>query len=407
MQRRTRTAKKLAQRIALDYFKGPHWFRTWRIRLLIGVPLVFIPFILAPAVRTNHGVYSPGRLSTAHTLLNSRCDACHTKIAGRFHRAPLDAACISCHDGPTHNANVVANPQCAVCHFEHQGRTTLSAQTDKGCTDCHAALKTRNGRPSFLNVSGFASGKHPEFAVKRLGAVDPGTIKYSHATHADLKHCTFCHATAIPGTPAASLDAAGTRRPTALSGGAYMAKVRFTDHCLSCHRDKMVFERKVLRQVPHDTPQVIHDAIIKQPNVGTVDVPALEAKLWKKCEYCHTMQYSTAGLPTVAPSAVPDRWFKHALFSHDAHRAFACEGCHVRASASKSEHDVLVPGIGTCQSCHRTGAVASDCAECHSYHNWTTEKRMTALMDPSCLQSGRPIDTCRISMQEKSAETSR
>lgn len=394
------------QRITLDYFKGPHWFRTWRKRLLISVPLLFVPFLVATAVRNNHAIYSPGPVSTSHTLLNSRCDVCHTRVAGRFHRAPADSACESCHDGPIHNENVAFNPTCATCHFEHQGRTSLTSQTDKGCTDCHAALKTRSGRSDLLQVSGFIGGRHPEFAIKRLGSLDPGTIKYSHAAHADLKRCDFCHSTATPDSSSTLPKGPEIVRARVINGGAYMAKVRFPDHCLSCHRDKMVFDRKVLRQVPHDTPQVIHDAIMKQPNVGTVDVAALESKLWKKCEYCHTLHYPAEGLPSVAPSSIPERWFKRAVFSHDAHRAFACEGCHLHASASRSEHDVLMPSVSTCQSCHRPGAVASDCAECHSYHSWTKEKRVTVTLQPACLLSGRPIADCRVMMQENASPAS-
>lgn len=88
----------------------------------------------------------------------------------------------------------------------------------------------------------------------------------------------------------------------------------------------------------------------------------------------------------VVASSVPEVWLQHAVFTHQAHRAVDCRGCHATAYAksargaegSKESRDVLLPGIATCRQCHApaghsaagaTGGAGFDCTECHRYHN--------------------------------------
>jgi hypothetical protein len=99
------------------------------------------------------------------------------------------------------------------------------------------------------------------------------------------------------------------------------------------------------------------------------------------CGECHIYEAVGAG-KRILPIQVNNVWFEHAKFSHVAHRAFDCRGCHANAyayeadgktpnkSASVDHKDVLIAGIDNCRQCHAPAAgVRSDCSECHLYHN--------------------------------------
>jgi hypothetical protein len=111
----------------------------------------------------------------------------------------------------------------------------------------------------------------------------------------------------------------------------------------------------------------------------------------KTCGECHTYDLGKAGTIDEAlrkkgapdcrikPPEVLDVWFKHARFSHLAHRAVDCKSCHPQADpknprASTDSGDVMLPGIDNCVQCHAPktasgGGARFDCTECHRYHN--------------------------------------
>ena len=179
---RTRTTKKLAQRIDLNYFKRPSPLRRWRVSLAIGLPVLAVAWLVWHGVRRDDTVYSSGRLSAAHSVLNSDCAACHVREAGRFSAAASDAACLACHDGPIHHDNQMFTLTCALCHMDHRGPIRLAETSDASCAQCHAELHTRAGPPRFENASNFGTN-HPEFAALRENRPDPSTIKLNHAVH--------------------------------------------------------------------------------------------------------------------------------------------------------------------------------------------------------------------------------
>jgi len=101
---------------------------------------------------------------------------------------------------------------------------------------------------------------------------------------------------------------------------------------------------------------------------------AAEDLLFKQgggCRYCHNdpLGRRADGLPTYVLPQIPDRWFCHSRFSHDAHRPLRCLACHQDALTSTKTEDVLMPNIRQCQECHKpSGGARIDCVECHSYH---------------------------------------
>ncbi|HTB20251.1 MAG TPA: hypothetical protein VK708_19140 [Bryobacteraceae bacterium] len=405
MSGRTRSTKKLAQRINLNYFKTLHGIPRWR-RILSGVfAIAGLGWLGWHAVAGSPKPYNAGPLAHAHTLLGQKCAACHVSQAG-YRKSATDQVCLSCHDGPVHHADQKFTPACSNCHVEHQGALRLASTSDRACTQCHAELSTTHGPSKFVsNIRGFDSS-HPEFAALRSGASDPGTVKFNHQVHLkeDLRgpggvvqlKCADCHAT----TP-------GQR--------SYMAPVNYEKHCSACHT--LQFDRRFNESAPHKAPQVVYDFVSQKlteyiaahpAEIPLVDEPdkrlptrppqpparnaaewvqqrMLDAQLllWRKsCKECHALSYPNGGdaLPAVAKSAIAARWLPHAEFDHQAHQMVQCASCHANANQSRETSDVLIPGVQTCRQCHSAGNDRAEarCSECHVYHDWSQEKPVVA-----------------------------
>jgi transcription elongation factor Elf1 len=101
-------------------------------------------------------------------------------------------------------------------------------------------------------------------------------------------------------------------------------------------------------------------------------------------------------MSSALPEVVPDytKWrlpkMPRAKFSHDAHRSFACIGCHSKVLTSTQAMDNLLPGIATCKVCHAPGLehVESRCFECHTYHDWAKKKEVRAAFVLPALAAG-------------------
>src|ERR1700683_5773996 len=110
-------------------------------------------------------IYSAGKMSAAHAVLSTRCEACHVRTAGFFSAKATDSACLMCHDGPIHHANQTFTPNCSSCHQEHQGRVQLAATSNASCAQCHGDLHTTGAPTSFVpDITNFNGGP-PEFAA--------------------------------------------------------------------------------------------------------------------------------------------------------------------------------------------------------------------------------------------------
>ena len=287
MADRTPTTKGRAKRIALDYFKRPHPFRSAKLLLSIALPLVAAGWLIVAAVRGDQRLYSSGPVSAAHTMFGARCGDCHAAAAGAaaagftpraaFFVPVSDRTCSVCHEGPVHHGSQAFTPACSSCHFEHKSRTRLVDLGDRQCTQCHVSLETKEGHgPAFAaKIADFQSG-HPEFAVNvvrdgrrararlddKAAPRDAAQIKLNHAVHlkAGLKglddvkartgklglierdgkpalNCTYCH----------RLDAHRVS----------IEPVSFTRHCTACH-PLDVDARLADAVAPHDTPALVH-----------------------------------------------------------------------------------------------------------------------------------------------------
>ena len=86
-----------------------------------GLLLVLLAFlwIAEKSLFRDPLVYSSGRLSRAHAVLEKECSACHVSQAGAFSAKAADNACLACHDGPMHHPVGLIDAKhltCAECH---------------------------------------------------------------------------------------------------------------------------------------------------------------------------------------------------------------------------------------------------------------------------------------------------
>ncbi len=291
---RTRTTKKLAQRVDLNYFKRPTAYKRAKLWLSVLALLLAVGWIAWHRLGRDSRVYSSGQMSGAHAVLEKQCAACHVEKAGRFSAKAGDAACLACHDGPVHHENQIAAdvPACATCHAEHRGRIDLIAASDQSCAECHGKLKVAGGpRLYAAHIRSIQDG-HPEFAALRRTEGDPGTIRLNHAIHMKLirkgpngpivqLECGDCHRPAGVNAQwpfedktyvgAATSYSHETRSvlprdvlwgPKPLTGRETMTPVKFATACAGCHL--LTFDKRFDEGVPHDKPDVVHAFLVKK-----------------------------------------------------------------------------------------------------------------------------------------------
>ncbi len=428
--RRTRTTKKLAKRIDLQYFARPHPFRRWRFWLSVAVPLIALGWFVTQRAQGGQKVYLSGQLSHAHAVFTQQCTLCHVTQAGEFTARVADKACLACHDAPVHHANQTFTPECATCHVEHKGAMMLRATADAACTQCHAELHTRDGQTHYIiSITSFEN-KHPEFAPLRSGTADPGGVRLNHYVHLQPNligpnntrvqlTCDDCHRSTAAGGwlyGTAEVHPVATTEASLGPGHdqAYFPPPEFAKHCAGCHT--LQFDKHFSNeQVPHDKPEAVHTFLLKKfrdyvtahpdavrevnppdrqiPERARMPGVARNASEWvqfrvddaewllyaKTCKQCHTLTATSGPLLEVAKLNLTARWLAHAEFDHHAHRMMSCIACHSRTPASRETSDVLLPGIQTCQQCHRLQGAAKEaaegrCFECHQYHDWTKAK---------------------------------
>jgi predicted CXXCH cytochrome family protein len=398
MTRRTRTAKTLARRIDLSYFKRPHPFRRWRLILSLAAPAIALVWLASQAAAGSKAPYSSGPVSAAHASFGRRCEVCHVTPSSGFRAHVTDTACVACHDAPPHKANETFTPACSSCHLEHRGPVRLAAVGEGSCLQCHRNLETRGGAPAVATRVGSFDSAHPEFAALGGPTPDRTALRFNHQVHvrADLRG---------PAGPV-TLDCQTCHKPQA----GLMTPITYEQQCASCH--PLFFDPLLDRPAPHEKPEMVrahvngalreyiatHPEQVGRPDIVRGRIPvnfpfepvapartpdewvarrsaAAERLLWgKTCAECHGIQGSQGSLPVIAPVNLPDVWMPRAEFDHTAHQLVTCDSCH-RAAASRETTDVLLPGIATCRQCHTpdTGA-ESRCFECHQYHDRSKAK---------------------------------
>ena len=127
---------------------------------------------------------------------------------------------------------------------------------------------------------------------------------------------------------------------------------------------------------------------------------AAEELLWSKnCKRCHaSTEHEGAGLPQSVKAIILPRWLPRSEFDHEAHRMLACLSCHTQIPNSRKTADINIPSIALCRQCHKQGgasqlAAEGRCFECHSYHDWRKERRITGIMEMAQPKTSNPGTT--------------
>jgi hypothetical protein len=305
---RTRTTKTVAQRIDLNYFKRPTPFKRAKLWLAILAPAVGLVWLGWHFFGHDARVYSSGRLSEPHAVLEKQCAACHVRQAGGFSASAADSACLACHDGPLHHETAKNEKlACAECHVEHRGRVNLAATRNQSCARCHGNLSANSGATNFAkHIRSFEDG-HPEFAAFRsvagVAPSDSGTIKLNHALHMRLIRrgptgpmvqldCINCHTTGAADPDLAYSDAKyraasvsykdsdlvlpitrdTMKPPLPITGRELMAPPKFANACAGCHL--LTFDARFDEGVPHDKPDMVHAFLVKKYSAYIARHPA-------------------------------------------------------------------------------------------------------------------------------------
>ncbi len=358
---RTRTTKKLAQRIDLNYFKRPTPLKRAKFWLSLLLPVLALVWIAWRGLSGDHRVYSSGRMSEPHAVLEKECVACHAQKAGAFSAKAADSACLDCHDGPIHHAMQTSTPACATCHTEHRGRINIAAARNQVCAECHEDLKASGNSARFAShIRSFEDG-HPQFAALQEGSRDPGTIKLNHAIHMKpirrgpngpnvQLECNNCHrATAADADlmyadtnyRAATVSYKDTdeflsvhsetlRTSRSVTGRELMAPVKFANACAACHL--LTFDKRFDKGTPHDKPEVIHAFLVRTFREYIAARPA-EVRVQRD----PSRDLTGKPLPPAVRNLTPAQWVtERTAEAEDLLWRKTCKQCHTLTPFAKS-----------------------------------------------------------------------
>jgi hypothetical protein len=413
---RARTTKKLAQRIDLNYFKRPSPYKRARLWLCILLPVLAVVWIAWRSFARDSRVYSSGRMSAAHAVLEKECAACHLQRAGVFSAKAADSACLACHDGPVHHASQVKTLECATCHSEHRGRINIAATSNQTCAECHVSLKTDTGPAHYAAHIRSLDDGHPQFAAVRDGAQDPGTIGLNHAIHMKpirrgptgpivQLDCADCHRPAPVSSPWPYADAKYTAAhhsyseqdevrslPTGtlagrapMTGRELMAPVKFATACAACHL--LTFDKRFDDGVPHDKPEVVHAFLVKRFQ-DYIAVHAAEVRVVRD----PSRDLTGKPLPPEVRKLTPTQWVIERTADAEALLwRKTCKQCHAMTPSNGAPLPEVTPSKTTVQwmphakfdhDAHR----GFTCVSCH-------EKALTSTESSDVLVPG--ITTCK------------
>ena len=282
---------------------------------------------------------------------------------------------------------------------------------------------------------------HPEFRINLAKAADPDKIRDPDSyLAADGKHdiLRFNHSrhfrSDIP-----AVDKTGKKLDCNYchqleTEGRFMKRISFDAHCQTCHqlqfdlnnpdltlphgdstavlgflrsitthyedlaRRKGITEPKKIRafieeqrrqlgrQYSSDQQLINRVFFEADPYKIRPDIARPKAANFAGCAYCHQVNPSAVGAPTITKPILVDRWMLLSDFDHAKHVAVKgvnCETCHQLARNSSKSSDILLPVKESCVKCHSPKAepgfrTAAECITCHKYHAPAAAQIVTA-----------------------------
>jgi hypothetical protein len=426
------STKGLARRIHATYIqtRGPLRQKlrllTWTLPIVGGVLI----FLLTSSRRDS--IYQPAPITDAHgTFIKvNDCARCHAT----WNSVP-DSKCLDCHkDAADHHTNQVfkgkqgAAPFCADCHFEHRGRSQLTATSDRHCVQCHGNLETSPPKTTQYDtkITRFDGG-HPEFAILREKITSKPLLNFDHQLHLNPESVPGKVAKLWPEQVKRFLKAKGNKEHATRGAlqctdchevdavGRLMLPIDYVKHCQTCHALNWAFD-DIVAVAPHEKPEVVHRSIIGRffdeaeatrvaRKAAEAAVPIIEGALppdlakgskyyiqfatdvverilvETQCGRCHSLDPKifksdldfVSRVTVLTPVVMKRPWLQHARFSHIRHWTMACTACHAGVETSRATMNVKnIPSVKLCLECHSDkGGVRADCTTCHQYHDKT------------------------------------
>ena len=362
------------------------------------------------------------------TVQDEACAACHSSVADHFQ---YDKA----HGGALGELHIdLGVTECQSCHKEHNEPAAMVVSADSLCVDCHEAPLTLSESSAGTSVvTGFTKKTHSPFKVNYLlpkvvqkgtgigvewynrfyeadsGQKEISNLKFPHDAHLDPEKVQ----TAGTGEGMVCSDCHSLK-----SDNEHFEDINMEQHCSACH-DLSFDVADPDRVLPHGDPRTVVQTIEEHfvrvytdPNYKPLgsdrkrrrpgqsggverceDKPfdcgmkraTIEAGIQftqRGCITCHEVSDNNSddiyARWTVLPVKINHDWYSRALFDHSSHLTQrsqseneVCSSCH-EATQSSTSHDVLIPGIDNCLSCHGDVSVEDkvmvNCIACHAFH---------------------------------------
>jgi hypothetical protein len=330
--------------------------------------------------------------------------------------------CISCHTDHVGNDG----------HRMAATQATTAETLTTDCTSCHAALKSRLPDTAVLDVVDWGQHPDFRLLMASLVARGRPNFDRDSMTDGPFdKGLKFSHRTHLSPTGDVAREALENSKPVARDGrlscsachqpdmeGRGFLPIEMTKDCSACHSLRIRGIDGRPDTLPHGD---IAKAIAKMRSINNVDADAglrtarlrpgtseetstdqsltsMTSTVTRKIRALFTNAGATKGLcygchAFVAPKDpdsvefkvvrvqltnryLPRSGFDHSVPAHllNANGKPGCVQCHA-TNSSESLSNVIIPGISQCKLCHGNAtapwgeAAASNCTECHGYHN--------------------------------------
>ena len=299
----SRFIKSISQRFDIETARHPNKLRRLRWRITCTCALLTLLIIFGNLAFSGDVVFQSRPVTVSHASLANDCKQCHDasfqlprRLLGSTN-ALFTHSCEQCHDqrmadhhGTPNDSSIVID--CASCHSEHRGQSSLTNVSDSQCITCHSDInaKTDHHQSAFTNSIN-SIDSHTEIALlKQWANSQPGSShgvnqvgtfegnenkRFSDASNIKFNHAVHLHANGVlvppdhpdygrqgaNGSSKTTLDCASCHTPDAT--GQRMQPIKYEQHCSSCHQlsyssllaDTPLANNKPL---PHVDPELIN-----------------------------------------------------------------------------------------------------------------------------------------------------
>ena len=272
----SRFIKSISERFDIEATRHPNQLRRLRWRITCVCALLTILIILGNLAFSGNAVFQSRPVTFSHASLANNCKKCHDTSFQLPRRllGSRDAlfihSCEQCHeqhlsDHHGEPSGLTSVTDCASCHSEHRGQTSLTNVSDSQCVTCHSDIKanTEHHTSSFANSIN-SIDSHPEITLlknwinaeppsthgvhrvatltgnKTRTFVDASNMKFNHAAHLNVSgvlippdHPDYGRPSQN-NSPTTTLNCASCHTPDETGRG--MQPISYENHCASCHQ---------------------------------------------------------------------------------------------------------------------------------------------------------------------------